>query len=69
MLRQSAGIFHLEHIANEEVQRCMRVEPITEKLQSSAYNGMATWCPDTVTKFVYTLQVAGKCPQVRLKQR
>ena len=31
-LRQSAGISYLEHIKNEEVQRCMRVEPITEKL-------------------------------------
>ena len=44
MLRQSSGIYHLEHITNEEVQRCMRWKPSVRNCRSGAYNGMAMWC-------------------------
>ena len=65
ILRWSAGKSHLEHITNEEVQRYIRVEPITEKLWEwhlKCYSHMVCADPHTVTNVVYTLQVAGKHP-------
>ena len=72
MLRQSAGFSCLERITNVEVWRCMRVEPITEKLKEWClqwYGQMVHADPDTLTNVAYTLQVAVKHRQGWLKQR
>ena len=44
MLRQSAGISHLEHITTEDVQDASGWNPSLRSCGSSAYSGMSTWC-------------------------
>ncbi|VDP12938.1 unnamed protein product [Heligmosomoides polygyrus] len=73
MLRWTAGVTHVDHIRNNAIRHKFGVAPIAEKKLREArlrwYGHVLRGKEDSVSKIGLELEVSGKRPRGRVKQR
>ncbi|XP_068084576.1 uncharacterized protein [Anabrus simplex] len=72
MLRWTAGVTRMDHISNDDFRKRFGVAPIQRKMQENRlrwFRHVLRAEDNTLAKSAYTLEVAGKRPKGRPRQR